>query len=332
MEAVRIHIVGGGAIGLLLGAKLALSGAGPVIWTRTGEQCRQLREGGLELREADGTRRRTRAASFEWTGRPEAAAEAAGQALNEREPVAVALAVKQTHIDDGLAAFLREVTGSDPKRFAVFCFQNGIGHMDRLSAELPGVPLFAAVTTEAARREAESAVHHTGSGGVWIGSSRYGAKEGEDPREIGPPPQKMFAEALEQAGFSAFLSNDIHNRVCRKLLANAVINPLTAIFDVKNGELPGHPARLALMEALHQETATVLSNEGLAPSPQLWEELLDVCRRTGSNVSSMLADVRAGRQTEIDAINGAIARLAVRHGTTAPLNEAVAALVRAMRR
>jgi 2-dehydropantoate 2-reductase len=62
-----------------------------------------------------------------------------------------------------------------------------------------------------------------------------------------------------------------------------------------------------------------------------WDELVEVCRRTAINRSSMLQDVESGRETEIEAINGSLVRLARRHGILAPLNETMADLIRGMR-
>lgn len=60
------------------------------------------------------------------------------------------------------------------------------------------------------------------------------------------------------------------------------------------------------------------------------ERLLGICSRTALNRSSMLVDIEAGRRSEIDSINGAVAALAERHGLEAPLNGAVAAMVKAL--
>ena len=61
--------------------------------------------------------------------------------------------------------------------------------------------------------------------------------------------------------------------------------------------------------------------------PDSWEGVLSVCERTSLNVSSMLADIRAGRKTEIASINGEIVRLAAAMGMQAPINESVLRLV-----
>jgi 2-dehydropantoate 2-reductase len=140
----------------------------------------------------------------------------------------------------------------------------------------------------------------------------------------------LLVSALSAAGIEAALSNNIMEHVYGKLLVNAVVNPLTALFRVKNGELPADPFRFRLMKALFHETLAVLQASGMRTDGGEWDRLLDVVRRTAENRSSMLADVEAGRPTEIDAINGGVVRLAREAGAAAPLNAAVAALIGAI--
>ena len=56
----------------------------------------------------------------------------------------------------------------------------------------------------------------------------------------------------------------------------------------------------------------------------------DVCRKTATNISSMLQDIRAGRRTEIDAINGAVVAAGRRFGLATPANQALLAEIKAL--
>lgn len=315
-----IHIVGGGAIGLLFAAKLSLAEVDTILWTRTEEQNRLLREQGLTLVNGQGEEQHVRVKS-EWLHEDRISVQ------EKEERLWILLAVKQTAIDDELLAHVKALTGRAKNGGAsVICLQNGIGHTERLAAALDGTPVYAAVTTEGAKRENGRKVRHTGIGELWIGDTGL---NGQKNAELSENAQKMLLLSLQKAGFHAFLSKDMNNRVCQKLLINAVINPLTAIFDVTNGQLPQQHRRLQLMQALHNETYEILTAAGMERVDNSWDVVLDVCSRTSGNVSSMLADVRAGRRTEIDAINGAVSRLAARLGLKSPLNDAVTALIEA---
>lgn len=324
---MRIDIIGGGAIGLLYGSRLAAAGADVVLWTRTERQSKRLALLGVRLLSSDGAAERTVKLRSEWAG--SAGLIVADEASADAQDVRwIIVAVKQTDIGAGFMEQLRGMIAAYPGESAILCLQNGLGHLERLISELEDTPVYAAVTTEGARRLDERTVQHTGEGELWISEL---AENGHEAGGCLEKSQKMLLNLLQTAGIDVFLSNDMKNRIYYKLLINAVINPLTAIYDVLNGELPKQPNRFTLMKELYKETEAVLLQDGMRWSEDGWERLLEVCDRTGGNVSSMLSDVRAGRETEISAINGAIIRLAARYGMEAPLNAAVTAIIYAYR-
>lgn len=104
-----------------------------------------------------------------------------------------------------------------------------------------------------------------------------------------------------------------------KLVSNTIINPLTVVFNCKNAELLDHDAVHRLIGTLIGEAGPVV-RELLPPQAddgeddvsafsdeKLLEYVTMVIQKTGSNTSSMLQDVRNGKKTEIDYINGFIA-------------------------
>lgn len=303
---MKLLIIGAGAIGMLYAARLAAGGQTVRILTRTSEQAEALRVEGIQWRGSAAHGHETVPAS------------AATTDLEGFGPDAVLLTVKQVHIDDGL---IRKLASLVPQAAEMYCLQNGIGHLERLRAELPGHRILAAVTTDGALRVGQREVRHTGAGELWLEEIPSGEAEAAER-------QKKLLVAMKKAGISAFLSNQMENRMYRKLLLNSVINPLTALFGVKNGELPDDPERLAVMRALHEETAAVLKQAGLLLDGDEWERLLALCRLTADNESSMLRDVRSGRPTEVDWINGGVVGLARQLGLNAPLNEEIVAQVK----
>ena len=170
-----------------------------------------------------------------------------------------------------------------------------------------------------------------------------------------------FVRFCRSAGWrrSATLSElDMSVMLWKKLAANCVINPLTALHDVENGRVldvrhGGEDAEVAVkhileevslvasveMESLYEHVA---SGEGVVGSsddlrsvreqlsaPALESFVSQVIADTAQNVSSMLQDVRAGRKTEVRYLNGYVARKGGEHGISCPRNEELCRLVEA---
>ncbi|MFD0672026.1 2-dehydropantoate 2-reductase [Cohnella sp. GCM10027633] len=316
-------IIGGGSLGLLLAGRLAEAGYDVVVVTRTAEQAELLSINGVTIEEGTMEGQGALTVPVRAVAMGDAAAETGGPVL---------LAVKQTALTD---TFLADLASIIPIGGIAALFQNGVGHPERLAEALPGRMLLQAVTTEGALRVCPATVRHTGKGDIRIGEwglshDEASGLDGVNSREDALTMRNLLIRSLKDAGFNAILSNKLEEAVWRKLLINAVINPLTALLRVRNGELTATQDRLALMRALFDETHEILRAQGLTEhSEAMWLAVLAVCDKTKGNESSMLQDVKAGRETEIDAINGAIGRMAAGQGRQAPWNESVAALVKA---
>lgn len=123
-----------------------------------------------------------------------------------------------------------------------------------------------------------------------------------------------------------------------KLVVNAMINPLTVIFNCKNGELFNRGSIVHLMRLLLAEASQVIQSlPELRDDPEtvsrfstqnLETIVLDVAGKTAKNTSSMLQDVRAGRATEIDCINGYIVKRGNEQGVDCKINERLIQLVK----
>lgn len=190
----------------------------------------------------------------------------------------------------------------------VLSLQNGLIE-ERLRAACAGVPCGQGLTTAGAWRDA-SGVTPVARGETLV-----------------PPGFEAVAALLAAAGFPARVEPRIVPARLAKLLANAAINPLAAIFRVRNGELLAPPWRHWL-DALVREAWPVLRAEGLAlDQAAAHAHVHAVARSTAANRASMLQDVEAGRRTEVEAITGALLALAERHGLAAPTHAAVRQLV-----
>lgn len=298
---MRVGILGAGSLGLLFAARLSAVCSVEVI-TRTEEQADAIRARGISV-EAEGNTSKLlmEAMSYERLQRP-------GEQAEELDYLF--LMVKQSAVNDLLAGFIGQRVSSRTK---VICFQNGIGHVEQLLQILHPDQVRVAVTTEAARRLTLTSVAHTGTGITYLDEM-----------------EKNCGLLLEKAGFKVSLSNNMVTRVWGKLIVNSVINPLTAILHVRNGELLQSPHTQALMTALYQEGISVTKELGIEMPEDGLADLLQVCERTAGNHSSMLQDLMNGKATEIESINGSLLRIAQRLNLSIPVNFAVYHLVKAL--
>ncbi|QQE75882.1 2-dehydropantoate 2-reductase [Brevibacillus composti] len=290
-------VIGGGSVGMLYAARLLLSGQSVRLITRTREQAGQIRQDGITLRQLDGTERHAPIPS---------------QPLEDGLPAAdlYLLAVKQTDLDSILSA-LSDI----PPAARVLALQNGMGHFEKITGILaPSQCLFAS-NTEGARRISPVFVAHTGTGLLRLGPWEE-AKE-RDP--IG----SAFVELANRSGFQAVYENGMKPFAWRKLLANASINPLTALFDIPNGMLLESPHTMHLMRELFQEAAAVAQRYGEKIEEQDWQDIVKICRNTSRNISSMLQDIRRRNETEVKAINGYLVQKGREAGLPTPMHETV---------
>ena len=130
-----------------------------------------------------------------------------------------------------------------------------------------------------------------------------------------------------------FTPTELLQQQLEKLVVNSVLNPLTAILDNRNGSILHNFPLTRTMRLLLAETSHVIRslpelqnvpNVNTRFSPQRLEDLVvSVTQRTADNISSMLADVRAGRRTEIEYINGYIVKRGEEMGLKCLVNYAI---------
>jgi 2-dehydropantoate 2-reductase len=145
-----------------------------------------------------------------------------------------------------------------------------------------------------------------------------------------PPESSEILGALSQLGTQLKPIPSVREAEWRKLAWNAPMNAPLALEGRLNGELPKSPELLERFDRILNECVQVALAEGidLNPDGHLRNRLLAAIEITASNLNSMAADVLRGRPTEIDWINGAIAKKALKHGLKAPENERISAEIR----
>lgn len=181
--------------------------------------------------------------------------------------------------------------------------QNGLGSQDAVAAQLPQARCIFASSTEGAFRDGDWRVVFAGHGYTWLGDASH-------------PTPPLWLDDLQAAGIPHDWSTDILTRLWRKLALNCAINPLTVLYQCRNGELQAHHCEVATLCA---ELAELLACCGQPAAAQdLQHEVERVIQATAANYSSMYQDVTAGRRTEISYLLGYACQAASRHQLSLP--------------
>lgn len=132
------------------------------------------------------------------------------------------------------------------------------------------------------------------------------------------------------SGLESRVTEHIYTDVWTKLVVNCVVNPLTAIFHVRNSEI--WTATLKnIRHSVVRECVETAEAEGIT-LPKNLAERIDKRVAGYTNYSSMYQDTARGRRTEIDFLNGKIVELAKKHGIQTPVNETLVSMIKFMER
>jgi 2-dehydropantoate 2-reductase len=185
--------------------------------------------------------------------------------------------------------------------------QNGLGNYEILADHLGEQRVALGSTTTGASLLAPGQVRAGGEGQIVVAEhARIGS----------------IFEGLVQAGFDVGKTDKLAELLWGKLAINAAINPLTALLEIANGELLGRHEFESWMQSLAYEVAELAAAQGFElPYDDAFEMAAEVARRTASNYSSMLQDIRRGAPTEIEAICGAVVRQGEKMKVETPSNQ-----------
>ncbi len=311
----RVVIVGVGSLACLFGGKLACYLPVTLVG-RWPQQVIALRRSGLTLIDPAGGRDVQPLVELgSESGVTGLSVAAPGETLAPAQLVLVA--VKSA----GTAAAVRWVHHYlDPTEGAAVAvtLQNGLGNLAHLAEAVGASRAALGVTTQGAHVVEPGIVRHAGEGLTQLAG----------PGALAPQ-LRQVAEVFNRAGLPTACVDNADGLLWGKLAVNAAINPLAALLGRPNGVLLATAPAERLLRRVAWEVEVVAAAVGVELPFDGVERAVEVCRATAGNRGSMLQDLTAGRQTEVDVINGAVALEASRHGVRAPLNELLTRLMRA---
>ena len=315
---MKICIVGAGAIGGLVGARLAAVGDAQVSVLARGATLASLRSNGWRVRHGDSVLQVPAQAS-------ESANELGAQDL-------VIVAVKGpalTEVARAIGPLLGPATMVMPAMNGVpWWFGDGVAALggSPLESVDPGGTVGAAIATErvvgcvvhmAASTPEPGLVLHKMGQGLIIGEAR-GAKSDR---------VQGVANVLAKAGFDVTHSADVRRDIWYKLWGNLTMNPVSAMTGATGDRILADPLVMTLCHNAMREASVIGAKLG-CPVDQTPEDRSKITAGLGVFKTSMLQDVEAGRAIELDAIVGVVQELGMRLGVATPNVDAIFGLAR----
>ncbi|MRH42154.1 2-dehydropantoate 2-reductase [Aquibacillus halophilus] len=265
---MKIGIIGGGSIGLLMASILAGHNNEITLYVRRVEQMETINKNGITIFPNKETYK-VRSLLLDDI---------------DLSDEMLLVCVKQYQLTD-IYPFLLNST------CPLIFLQNGMGHIEDIQDFNFTNDVLLATSEHGAIRESDSIVRHTGKGHISIASLSGISSILDEIHSL-----------LVNEDFPIKIEGDWFTMLARKLVINAVINPITAIFQVENGEIIKNPYLKKLSEQLCKEVCSVLQVDSL----EHWNRVVSVASNTQNNHSSMKVDVFKRRRTEIDGILGYI--------------------------
>ncbi len=317
---MKISVVGAGAIGGLMGVKLALAGE-DVTLIDVGAHLEAIKKNGLKLIAPDGSEQVAREVKA-----TDNMAEAGKQDL-------VILALK-TQVIESVAKNLGALFGPETMVVPVqnglpwWYFQRHGGPYDgrRIETVDPNGTIAAAIDPE---RIIGCVVYPAGAvtePGViqHVEGNRFpvGELDGRTTERV-----QRVADCFVNAGFKSFVLEDIRAEIWLKLWGNLSFNPISALTHATLVDICQAPLTRELAAGMMREAQDIAAKLGIAFRVPL-EKRIEGAEKVGKHKTSMLQDVEAGRPLELDALIGAVIELGRMTDTPCPYIESVFALVK----
>jgi len=302
MADLRIVVIGCGAVGGIFAAHLArLENVEVWAYDLNAEHVRAINQSGLRI-----------SGAADFTARLRASADAGEIPWCDFGIVAT----KSVHTRAAIAA----VAHAFDERSAVCSVQNGVGNEEIIAEYVRYV--IRGTTFPAGRLAAPGHVVYDIAGKTWLG-----------PFEPSGTPLRVasaLADLCSHAGMEALALPDARGAQWSKLIFNAATNPVGALTGLDHRSAAMLEPTAALFDALVDEGLTVARALGIALHDDPKQMIRYASQAAGTHKASMLQDVEARRQTEVDFMNGAIVRAGEKAGVPVPLNRAMWALVKGL--
>lgn len=281
---MNVVVIGAGAVGMLMASFLAEVGIDVTVVVRRQEQAHEINQVGLTRVNLNGTQTQRKV-------------NATTKLRELSHPDLVVIAVKYGQLHTVYEELL-----TLPKDTPLLFIQNGLAHFEEALQLHQETIAFSSITFGAEVKNNTTVVHRG------VGMCKIAIARGDN---------KVFLklQQIVPRDFTITITQNAEQMLFEKAVLNSLINPLTAILQVKNGELLSNKHAFLLMQTIYKELIDAFP--GLEANIA-FSEVMELCGKTASNTSSMLADCLYGRKSEIDSIVGVILQKAIHNGHALP--------------
>jgi len=298
---MKILVIGAGSVGGYFGGRLALAGH-EVYFVARGQHLRAIVENGLTVRSIQG----------DFTVIPQAR-----EGFEPLHGLGLILVCVKCGDTAGILQMLKSHTGENT---VVISLQNGVDAERALMESVPRERIVGGIAFIGSAVESPGTIVHTAAGKITIGE--LDNRRSHRVEEL----KNMF----EGAKIPCAAAPDIVKAKWEKLLWNVGFNGICAITGLSAHRVLAHPPTRGIVRRLMGEHIDVACLLGIEINPALAEKYIENTAKGGDVVPSTLQDVRNGRHTEIDVMNGKIVEEGKMLGVSTPYNETVWAAVSAI--
>ncbi|GKT09931.1 ketopantoate reductase family protein [Desulforhabdus sp. TSK] len=299
---MHILILGAGAMGSLLGARLSRTEASVTLFSTNREHIQAIQAHGLSILELDGSEQHYHLAACDHPHK-----------IQEEVDLVIVL-VKSYATEEAVGSIL----GSCHTGTLFLTLQNGIGNWEHIAGVVGTESVLLGTTAQGVTRLGPGKIRHGGNGATFIG----------EPREPASHRVQCIVDVFRNAGLEAHPSDTMQQLIWEKLMINVGINAITALAGIRNGKIVEVEEARELSRAAVEEAVTVAQARGFKMPGNMVERMIKVAQATAVNRSSMGQDVDRKKRTEIDAINGAVVHFARQDQVPVPVNKTLTQLIK----
>jgi 2-dehydropantoate 2-reductase len=297
--------MGAGAVGCYFGGMLARAGLPMTLIARQGHRDAIARDG-LTID------------SFRFASPERVRVETAAGAEAVRDASVVLFCVKT--VDTETAA--KEIAPYLAPGAVVISMQNGVDNVDRIRAA-SGIDALGAAVYVAAEMTAPGVVRHSGRGDLIVGRVPWPDRQSQTAET------QMVVACFERAEIPCKVAEDIRAPLWAKVFMNCAYNAISALGRSRYGKLAARQDIREIMRMTVEEAEAVARAEGVPlPEQNFVEAAWRLAYSMSNALSSTAQDIGRGKKTEIDSLNGYVARRGAAHGIATPVNQTLCALVK----